>query len=77
MQRLFLATRNTQKTREFAQILGNDFTVSDLSSTANVPEIEEIGRTFEENAILKALARLATPVRLRRTRCSGRFRFGG
>lgn len=53
---LLLATRNSNKTREFAQILGNEFTLSDLSSGANTPKIEESGRTFEENAISKALA---------------------
>jgi len=53
---LLLATRNPNKTREFAQILGNEFTVNDLSSGANAPKIEETGHTFEENAILKALA---------------------
>lgn len=53
---LLLATRNPNKTREFAQILGNEFALSDLARETNAPEIEETGRTFEENAILKALA---------------------
>jgi XTP/dITP diphosphohydrolase len=53
---LLLATRNVNKTREFAQILGAEFQVSDLSSLENSPELEETGRTFKENAILKALA---------------------
>jgi XTP/dITP diphosphohydrolase len=56
VQQLLLATRNAHKTREFAEILGDEFEISDLSSVANVPEIKETGQTFEENAVLKALA---------------------
>lgn len=56
MVRLLLATRNAHKTREFAEILGKDFEVSDLSSVRDAPEIKETGGSFEENAILKALA---------------------
>ena len=55
MVRLLLATRNAHKTREFADILGDELEVSDLSKVANVPAIKETGRTFEENAILKAV----------------------
>jgi len=53
---LLLATRNVNKTREFAQILGAEFQVSNLSNLEKRSEIEETGRTFRENAILKALA---------------------
>ena len=53
---LLLATRNVNKTREFAQILGNRFRISDLSNLESGPKLEETGRTFGENAILKALA---------------------
>ena len=56
MVRLLLATRNAHKTREFAEILGNDFQVSDLSSVRGAPEIKETGGSFAENAILKAVA---------------------
>ena len=56
MQQLLLATRNAHKTREFADILGDDFEVSDLSSVRGAPEIKETGGSFAENAILKALA---------------------
>jgi XTP/dITP diphosphohydrolase len=52
---LLVATRNAHKTREFAEILGDEFEVSDLSNTTTTP-IEETGRTFAENAILKAVA---------------------
>jgi XTP/dITP diphosphohydrolase len=52
---LLLATRNAHKTREFAEILGEEFRMSDLSGLT-IPAIEETGRTFAENATLKALA---------------------
>ena len=51
---LLLATRNAHKTREFAQILGGDFQISDLSAS-NVPPVQETGDTFEKNAVLKAV----------------------
>jgi XTP/dITP diphosphohydrolase len=52
---LLLATRNAHKTREFAEILGEEFRMSDLSGLT-IAAIEETGRTFGENATLKALA---------------------
>jgi XTP/dITP diphosphohydrolase len=55
MHQLLLATRNSHKTREFAEILGNEFEVRDLADVAEVPAVEETGLTFEENAILKAV----------------------
>jgi XTP/dITP diphosphohydrolase len=56
VRQLLLATRNAHKTREFAEILGPDFAVSDLSRESNAPRVEETGSTFAENAILKAVA---------------------
>ncbi len=56
MNRLLLATRNAHKTREFAEILGPDLVVSDLSMESDAPQVEETGSTFAENAILKAVA---------------------
>jgi XTP/dITP diphosphohydrolase len=52
---LLLATRNQHKTREFAQLLGPNFTLRDLTSEHALPEILETGRTFEENAVIKAI----------------------
>lgn len=52
---LLLATRNAHKTSEFAEILGDEFELTDLSY-AKGPPVEETGRTFAENAILKAIA---------------------
>lgn len=53
---LLLATRNQNKTREFAQLLSSKFTLRDLTRTRDLPEIRETGRTFEENAVIKATA---------------------
>jgi XTP/dITP diphosphohydrolase len=52
---LLLATRNRHKTREFSQLLGPNFTLRDLTSEHDLPEILETGRTFEENAVIKAI----------------------
>jgi len=56
MQPLLLATRNANKTREFRELLGKDFDVHDLSFFDEMAIPKESGRTFEENAILKAVA---------------------
>lgn len=56
MRQLLVATRNAHKTREFAQILGEEFVVRDLSGEMELPAVEETGATFAENAILKAVA---------------------
>lgn len=55
MHQLLLATRNSHKTREFAEILGADFSVRDLADAVELPAVEETGLTFEANAILKAV----------------------
>ena len=52
---LLLATRNAHKTREFRELLGHDFEVVDLSSSSEIKIPKETGRTFQENAILKAV----------------------
>ena len=56
MRQLLLATRNSHKTREFAEILGVEFVVRDLADELELPAVEETGSTFAENAALKALA---------------------
>jgi XTP/dITP diphosphohydrolase len=53
---LLLATHNTHKTREFAQLLRDEFRVGDLSARPDFAPGLENGKTFEENAIAKALA---------------------
>jgi XTP/dITP diphosphohydrolase len=55
VHRLLLATRNSHKTREFAEILGEGFAVRDLAEASGLPAVEETGLTFEANAILKAI----------------------
>lgn len=55
-QRLLLATRNANKTREVREILGDAWEVEDLTARPDVPDVEETGETFEENARLKAMA---------------------
>jgi XTP/dITP diphosphohydrolase len=55
VHRLLLATRNSHKTREFTEILGDGFDVQDLAIAAELPVVEETGLTFEANAILKAV----------------------
>lgn len=52
---LLLATSNTGKVRELAQLLeGLPLTLRNLSEFEPVPTVEETGETFEENASLKA-----------------------
>ena len=53
---LLLATRNRHKSREFRELLSHDFKVMDLTSFPEVVIPDETGRTFEENASLKAVA---------------------
>jgi XTP/dITP diphosphohydrolase len=53
---LLLATRNAHKAREFRELLGQDFDVIDLSAFPEIAIPEETDRTFQENAILKAVA---------------------
>ena len=52
---LIVATRNAHKTREIQRILGPAFTVTDLSAHPEIPDIRETGKSFEENAMLKAV----------------------
>ncbi len=56
MQQLIIATRNVHKTCEIQRILGPDFAIGDLSEHPEIPEVVENGKTFEENATLKAIA---------------------
>ena len=55
MIHLVLATRNRHKTSEFASF-SDGFALSDLTRGPIFLSVEETGRTFEENAILKAVA---------------------
>ena len=53
---LLVATRNAHKTEEIRRILGPQFNVTDLAAHPEIPHIAESGTTFQENAILKAVA---------------------
>lgn len=56
MHRLLIATRNRHKTGELGSLLGSAFCVEDLTSYPELPDVEETGETFLDNAILKVLA---------------------
>jgi len=57
MRRLVIATTNPGKAREIARMLSDlPFEFRSLSDYPPMPEPEEIGATFEQNAGIKALA---------------------
>lgn len=56
MRHLFLATRNSHKTREFNAMLGADFVLEDLGAHPEIDPVVEDGSTFAENAEGKAVA---------------------
>src|SRR5260370_20158815 len=56
MKRLLLATRNAHKAREIQEILGPEFELRDLTAYPEISEIVESGKSFEENAQMKAIA---------------------
>jgi XTP/dITP diphosphohydrolase len=55
MPRLVIGSRNPKKLLELQDLLGDlGLDLTDLSGWPNVPDVEETGQTFEENARLKA-----------------------
>jgi XTP/dITP diphosphohydrolase len=54
LPRLVVATRNAHKTAEIRAMIGDRFEVLDAAAFPGLPEIEETGTTFLENARLKA-----------------------
>ena len=52
--RLVVATRNTHKTEEIRELLGDRYEVLNSNDFPETPHIEETGTTFLENARLKA-----------------------
>ncbi len=57
---IMLATRNPGKVREIVHLMeGMSIVVQSLHDRPDLPEIEEIGSTFEENALIKARATYA------------------
>jgi XTP/dITP diphosphohydrolase len=53
--KLYCATTNRGKLREFQLALDDSFQVESLPGLATIPPADETGATFEENAIQKAL----------------------
>lgn len=56
MKKLIFATNNQGKVNEIKQILGEGYEVYALKDMGIAVDIEENGKTFEENAIIKAKA---------------------
>lgn len=54
--KILIGTKNQAKAREMKEILGEEFEIVSLADLPNAPDVEESGRTFEENAKLKAEA---------------------
>ena len=52
--KIFLATKNQGKIKEFQQILSNSQVQLVTCHDIEIPDVEETGETFVENAILKA-----------------------
>ncbi len=52
--KLLIATKNPGKAREIKTFLGNAFEVISLAELPGAPDVEETGKTFEENSLLKA-----------------------
>lgn len=55
MNSILVATKNLHKTLEITSLLGDAFEVRDLSNIPDAPDVEETGKTFLENATLKAV----------------------
>lgn len=67
MKQIIIATKNSGKAAEFRDFFANYGieAISLLDLTKSIPDVEETGTTFEENAVLKAeeiANRLSTPV---------------
>ncbi len=52
--KLLIATKNPGKAREIKDFLGIGFEPVSLLDFPDAPDVEETGKTFEENSILKA-----------------------
>lgn len=56
MRTVWIATGNAHKAEEFREILGDDVAIKTLADFDEPLEIDETGKTFEENALIKARA---------------------
>ena len=52
--RLIVASNNSNKLREFREILGERFDIVSMHEAGIDADIEENGTTFEENALIQA-----------------------
>lgn len=52
--KILIATKNPGKAKEIKKFLGREFEVVSLSDMPGAPDVEETGKTLEENAALKA-----------------------
>lgn len=57
-KRLIFATGNEGKVNEFRQMLGDEYEILSMKDLGVEVDIEENGKTFEENAVIKAKALL-------------------
>lgn len=55
MPNLLIATKNAHKTAEFRAVLGDAWQITDLCVHPHISAPEETGRTFAENASIKAV----------------------
>ena len=53
MKTIVLASNNKHKIKEFKEIL-KDYNILSLNDIGYTEEIEETGKTFEENSLIKA-----------------------
>jgi XTP/dITP diphosphohydrolase len=61
MKEIMIATNNAHKVEEFQKMLGDDVKVLSLKDLKEPVEIIEDGKTFEENALIKARAAVKAP----------------
>ncbi|WP_078430186.1 XTP/dITP diphosphatase [Alkalihalobacterium alkalinitrilicum] len=55
MKEIIVATKNKGKVKEFEAILGQlGYTITSLFDYPDIPDVEETGETFVDNALLKA-----------------------
>ncbi len=55
MPEILIATKNSNKTKELKELLSNsNVLLKDLNEIPNISEVLETGKTFTENAVLKA-----------------------
>ena len=53
-ERLIVASNNANKLKEFEAILGGRYRIVSMREAGIIADIEENGKTFEENALIKA-----------------------